>query len=125
MHHPRRNLRPNVGVAQKVDAAGIVERLRLRLADVVQESRQLRQRAAMGVRDEFGHEMLSPALPPFEPSPQLIPQRARRFRLGLALSEHHVEPLDHGQAMVEDVPVMLLRLFHAARDDHFRQHAVE
>src|SRR2546429_6582710 len=41
--------------------------------------------------DDFLAEVCSPACPPFEPGPKLIPERLREVGLRLVLAEDHVQ----------------------------------
>src|SRR5438093_1095092 len=100
-------------------------RLRLRLADFLQQSGQRRQIAAVRIWYEFLAEVCSPACPPFQPGPKLIPERLREVSLRLVLAEDHVQRLDDGEAVVEHVPIMLLRLLDAASHGELWQDPVE
>ena len=124
-HRRRRLLRAQRHVPDETYAPRPVRRLRLRLADVVQEAGELQKRASRPSLDRFFAEMAARRRQPGELLPELAPES--RFALSgrFALGEHEVERRDRLQQVIEDVPVVLFRLGNAATGGHFRQQAFQ
>ena len=103
----------DLGVTEEPRAPVVLDRTRLRLADVVQE--RCDPQSSAGVA-EVGIDWAPPRVGPVAAVPESTPQRLRRLLVGFAGIEEHVHPLGGDERVLEDGVAMDRPLIDVAAD---------